>query len=361
MAASIFLKENKPDQFYRRYRILFHILFWVGIFIYDVVIWGLVDSKYGEKLLSTSIELPIKMAAAYFTLYVLIDRFLIKKKYEQFFLLLFLSMIVVGIILRLLAYYVIYPINYPEGLVIPILFLPKILIAIFYTYAWVAIVATIHLRRKFYEHQQETNRLQLTAQQLEKEKLAAELKLLKSQIHPHFLFNTLNNLYALTINDTQKAPAMVHKLSELMSYMLYDSNQPLVPLEKEVHYLRNYIDLEKLRYGDRLEVTFSNYIRMDGIKVAPLLMLPFVENSFKHGVRNKYTNGWIHIELAIIENVLVLKVENNKPETKQETGSSGLGLKNVSKRLEHLYPELHSLQIFDTPETHLIILQLSLP
>jgi LytS/YehU family sensor histidine kinase len=142
--------------------------------------------------------------------------------------------------------------------------------------------------------------------------------------------------------------------------MLYDSNQPLVPLEKEVHYLRNYIDLEKLRYGDRLEVTFSNYIRTEGIKVAPLLMLPFVENSFKHGVRNKYANGWIHIELAIIENVLVLKVENNKPETSQESGSSGLGLKNVNKRLEHLYPELHSLQIFDTLETYLIILQLSL-
>lgn len=353
--------SETPGLFLTRYRFLLHILFWTGMVLYDGLIWGMVDGIYGAKFISSLIELPLKISATYFTLYVLIDKFLVRKKYRSFLILLILSMAVFGIILRTISYYVIYPIYYPDGLNMPLLFLPKILISIFVTYSLVAIVATFHLIKHYFKHQQATQLLQQTAEQLEREKLAAELKLLKSQINPHFLFNTLNNLYVLCLHSSAKAPEMVHKLSQLMSYMLYDSNQSEVPLEKEIQYIRNYIDLEKVRYGERLEVTLRIYQEIEGITVAPLLILPFVENSFKHGASNHLTDGWIHIDVDVQEKNLVIKVENSKPDFNGENKiTSGIGLDNVRKRMNHLYPNRHSLQLFDERDTYLAVLRLEL-
>jgi two-component system LytT family sensor kinase len=351
--------------FFDRYRYLLHIAFWVGMVLYEVLIWGMVDNKYGEKFTTCLIELPIKISACYFTLYFLIDRYLLTKKYTAFLVMLLLSMAFFGIVLRALNYNFIYPVYYPEGMSMPLLFPPKVLISVFVIYSLVAIVASFHLIRHYYKHQQESQLLQQTAQQLEKEKLAAELKLLKSQINPHFLFNTLNNLYVLTLNNSGKAPEMVHKLSQLMSYMLYDSNQSEVPLEMEIQYIKNYIDLEKVRYGERLEVLLRVYEKTEGIKIAPLLILPLVENSFKHGASNQIESGWIHIDIDVRDHDLVINVENSKPNYNGEhngTGlnrtTSGIGLDNARKRLNHLYHGRYSLQLFDEPDTYLAVLKL---
>ena len=295
---------------------------------------------------------PVKIAAAYFTLYVLIDRLLLRNRYVTFVLGLLASMFLVGLVLRGISFYILYPKFYPEGLQIPLFYLPKILIAIFYTYSWVAILATFYLMRRYYTHQQMAQVYQQAAEKLEKEKLEAELKLLKSQINPHFLFNTLNSLYVLALNNSQRTPVMIHKLSELMSYMLYESNQAEVLLDQEVEYIRNYIALEKIRYGERVEISFNVYNNQNYLLVAPLLLLPFVENSFKHGVRNQLDNDWISIELDIVDDEIVFKVENskvNKPTAKQ----AGIGLGNVMKRLDCLYPDSHSLTIFDEPDTYM--------
>jgi two-component system, LytTR family, sensor kinase len=225
----------------KRYRIPAHIFFWLSYFIYEGVIWGMVDGQYTIRLVSASIELPVKILATYFTLYVLIDRLLIRKKYGLFLVALIASMIGFGVILRILAYHTIYPLFYPDATNIPLFFLPKILIAIFVICSLVAIVGSFHLIKHWYNHQQDAQLLQQTKQQLEKEKLESELKLLKSQINPHFLFNTLNSLYVLTLNHSKHAPEMVHKLSQLMSYMLYDSNQHEVLLESELQYLEHCI------------------------------------------------------------------------------------------------------------------------
>ncbi len=349
-----------PALFLTRYRFLLHILFWTALLVYDSLVWGMVDGAFKEKFISSLVELPVKAGATYFTLYLLIDNYLIQKKYGAFLLLLILSMAAFGILLRMVSYYIIYPAFYPDGVGIPLFFLPKILIAIFVTYSLVAMVASFHLIRHYYKHQQTTQLLQQMAQQLEKEKLAAELKLLKSQINPHFLFNTLNNLYVLTLNYSEKAPLMVHKLSELMSYMLYDSNQIEVALEKEIQYIKNYIDLEKIRYGERLEVKLNIYGNIEKLMIAPLLMLPFVENSFKHGARNQLSEGWIHIDIEVQDGCITLKVENSKPNFRDDDSkASGIGLSNVRKRLEHLYPSRHSMQLFDEPDTHMAILRVS--
>lgn len=361
------MKENgifnseTPTLFLTRYRLLWHFLFWASLLIYDTLVWGMVDGAFLQKLESSLVELPIKVAATYFTLYFLIDKHLIQKRYGTFLLLLLVSMLVFGIILRSAAYYIIYPKYYPDALNISLLFWPKVLISIFVMYSIVAIVASFHLIRHYYKHQEKAQRLQHIAQQLEREKLAAELKLLKSQINPHFLFNTLNNLYVLTLNHSDKAPLMVHRLSELMSYMLYDSNQAEVPLQKEIQYIQSYIDLEKIRYGHRLEINFNVYGEPQSISIAPLLLLPFVENSFKHGARNQLVHGWIHIDLEILDDSIIFKVENSKPDFQESTSSkNGIGLTNVKLRLEHLYKNKHTLQLFNEPDRHMAILRLNL-
>ena len=338
------------------YKVGLHVLFWMCTLIYDAFIWGMVDGEYLERLAFSSIELPIKIIAAYFTLYYIIDKLLLPRKYTLFILVLGLSMVVFGIMLRTLSYYTVYPAFYPEGLQLPVFYFPKILIAIFSIYSVVAIVASYHLGKHWYNYQ-------LASQQLEKEKLESELKLLKSQINPHFLFNTLNNLYALAINQSKRTPETVHKLSELMSYMLYDSNQPEVPLKKELYYIENYIALEKLRYESRLDISLNVYTELNGIMIAPLMILPFVENCFKHGVSKQIDHSWIRIDISSNDNILTIKVENSKiPEAPNTMKAvSGIGLQNVRKRLSLIYPDRHQLDIHDEDESYLVVLKLNIP
>ncbi|HEX6226369.1 MAG TPA: histidine kinase [Chryseolinea sp.] len=338
-----------------RYKVGLHILFWMSCLIYEAFIWGMVDGEYIERLAFSSVELPIKISAAYFTLYYIIDKLLLPRKYTLFILVLMLSMVVFGVLLRAISYYIVYPTFYPQGLQLPVLYFPKILIAIFSIYSVVAIVASYHLGKHWYNHQ-------LASEQLEKEKLESELKLLKSQINPHFLFNTLNNLYALAMNQSQRTPETVHKLSELMSYMLYDSNQPEVPLKKELYYIENYIALEKLRYESRLDISLNVYSDLNGIMIAPLMILPFVENCFKHGVSKQINHSWIRIDISASDGVLTIKVENSRvPEASMTIRSvSGIGLQNVRKRLALIYPERHQLDIHADEESYLVVLKIKI-
>lgn len=345
----------------KRYRILLHILFWLGYLVYEIVVWGMVEDAYYRRFVSSLIELPVKMVATYFTIYFLIDRYLVQRKYKTFVTSLVLSALFFGIVLRILAYNIIYPMFWPDATNVPLFYWPKILITIFYVYAVVAFAGAFHLIKHWYKNQQATHLLEQTAQQLEKEKLDAELKLLKSQINPHFLFNTLNNLYTLTLHHPDRAPEVVYKLSQLMSYMLYEGNQALVPLEKEIRYLESYIDLEKIRYDKRVDISMNIYNNVSGVMIAPLLLLPFVENSFKHGLSNRISGGWIRIDILTQEDTLILKVENSKNISDTEKSIkpvSGIGLQNVKKRLDLIYPGRHVLQMMDEDETYLVVLRL---
>jgi LytS/YehU family sensor histidine kinase len=205
--------------------------------------------------------------------------------------------------------------------------------------------------------------LEKTAQDLEKGKLEAELKLLKSQINPHFLFNTLNNLYVLALNSSNRAPEVVYKLSQLMSYMLYESNQTHVALGKEIQYVQNYIALEKIRYGDRLDVALNIFVEdTEGIQIPPLLLLPYIENCFKHGVCNQIDKVWVRIDILVQDEQLVLKVENSKSYFPEDLTrkKSGIGLYNARKRLDLIYKDCYNLQIFNEDETFLVILKIQL-
>jgi LytS/YehU family sensor histidine kinase len=181
--------------------------------------------------------------------------------------------------------------------------------------------------------------------QREKQHIETELNFLKSQIHPHFFFNTLNNLYSLTIRKSDQAPEVVLRLSDLMSYMLYESGAAMVPLDKEIANLENYMALEKLRFGQRLTLCFEKKGDTAAVKTPPLLLLAFVENGFKHGLKDRMGPVRIDLSLDVREGWLFFEVSNPAGQEPEEKEQGGIGLKNVSRRLDILYGSGYSLDL----------------
>jgi sensor histidine kinase YesM len=189
---------------------------------------------------------------------------------------------------------------------------------------------------------------QKEAAEVAREKLNAELQLLKAQVHPHFLFNTLNNIYSFIINGSATAPEALKKLSALLRYIIYECDQPLVSLEKELKMIRDYIDLEKIRYGESFNMNLQVQGDPENKMISPLLLIPFLENSFKHGASQMLTHPWINLTIQVEETELLFNLSNSKPTTTLDNGlAKGLGLANVRKRLAILYPGTHSLKIYE--------------
>ena len=203
----------------------------------------------------------------------------------------------------------------------------------------VGFALAIKLLKNWYIKQQE-------AAQASREKINAELQLLKAQVHPHFLFNTLNNIYSFIINNSPAAVGAINKLSTLLRYIIYECDQPLVNLDNELQMISDYIDLEKVRYGETFNMSFK--VRGDASNklICPLVLIPFLENSFKHGASQMLTHPWVNLNIAVEDEDLMFDLSNSKPTVAGENaGTKGLGLKNVKKRLSILYPESHSLTI----------------
>jgi LytS/YehU family sensor histidine kinase len=205
----------------------------------------------------------------------------------------------------------------------------------------VGFALAIKILKNWYLKQKETA-------QVGREIINGELQLLKAQVHPHFLFNTLNNIYSFIINDSNDATQALKKLSTLLWYIIYECDRPLVQLEKELKMIRDYIDLEKIRYGKNFNMSLQVQGNPSNKLISPLLLIPFLENSFKHGASQMLTHPWINLDIAILQDELEFILSNSQPTVPGEkTMSNGLGLKNVKKRLSILYPETHSLNITD--------------
>ncbi|MXV52896.1 tetratricopeptide repeat protein [Pedobacter sp. HMF7647] len=191
-----------------------------------------------------------------------------------------------------------------------------------------------------------------------------QLSLLKAQIHPHFLFNTLNNLYALSLSKSDESPAVIMGLSKILRYMLYECNAPKVSLQKEIDIIEQYISLEKIRYHNRLEVNMDINGDLESQQITPLLILPLVENAFKHGISKLVDNGWIKIETQLKQSKLIFKISNNKlaeAEFKEKQSRFGnIGLLNIKRRLKILYRGRHQLRIIDEDELFMVIMKISL-
>jgi sensor histidine kinase YesM len=194
-----------------------------------------------------------------------------------------------------------------------------------------------------------------------KENINAELQLLKAQVHPHFLFNTLNNIYSYSLNKSPEAPKLVKKLKDTIQYMITECDAPLVSFERELTMIRDYMDLEKVRYGNRLNLQVEIEGDYFDKLIAPLLMIPFVENAFKHGASRMLENPWVKLKIIIDKNVLYLHISNNKStQAVNLKNKSGIGLKNVEKRLQLLYPHEYTLHIESADDTFSVKMQLPL-
>lgn len=335
-------------------RIRYHLIFWVTLFSSKWLVYGISTCEYRGYLASIGATMGFIILATYYTVYFLIPRYLLKKKYLLFAGWFLGSALLFALANRVVLHFMVYPIYFPnEVKYYDLLSWTKILLQASNIYATVGIIAAAKLVKHWYQHEH-------LQQKLEKEKLKTELKFLRSQIHPHFLFNTLNNLYGLTLTQSPKAPEIVEKLSDLLKYMLYDSNQPKVSLQDELSYLRNYIALEKIRFDDRLEISLNLPQETYGIHIAPMILLPFIENSFKHGVNSQMDMIWIRVDLSIIEGTLVLKVENSLIHEDSPITQGGIGLSNVKRRLELLYHNQYQLEIFTEEDTYLVVLKLIL-
>jgi len=210
----------------------------------------------------------------------------------------------------------------------------------------------INVHRQLYEAKAEAQHSQ------------SELHLLQSQLSPHFLFNTLNNLYGLSITEHEKIPPLLLKLSELLRYSVYEAKELFVPLNEELSYIKNYIEFEKIRIGDRLmlKTGFEELEKRD-IKIAPMLLIVFVENAFKHSKNTAEQSIQIEIHFKIWGSYLLFSVKNSQTQSKEKSAldkNSGFGLANVSKRLELLYPNEHILEIENNEDFYQVSLQLKM-
>ena len=302
-----------------------------------------------KMLWSNLMALPVMILATYVTLYILLPWYLEKRKSLLLIIAVLVTAFLFGMIQRAVAQFFIYPYVWGESLKHGWFVFYKIAFNVINIYMVVFAAVAIKLLKIALQNE-------YARQLLEKEKLRAELKFLKTQIHPHFLFNTLNNLYALTLQNSAKSPEVVLKLSSLLNYMLFESNVPTVPLSKEISLVNNYISLEKLRYGDALEIGFNFSIDHIQRQIAPLLFFPFVEFAFQQCLLDNSQPTWITIDLDIRQDILTLKIENIKTTT--DTITSYDTLNNVNRRLNLLYPQKYNLKLLDTEETHLIILTL---
>jgi len=197
--------------------------------------------------------------------------------------------------------------------------------------------------------------------QLQKENTETQMRLLTAQLHPHFLFNTLNNIYSQTQIESPKGSRMIMGLSDMLRYILYEGQKPLVPLKQELQMLIEYINLEKIRYGNKLDVHVLTPDNPDNLYIAPLLLLPFVENCFKHGASNILENPWINLTVEVKDSTIVMKLMNGKALSKENNRYiAGIGVNNVRQRMELLYKNKYDLQLREDDEVFVVDLRVEL-
>ena len=327
-------------------RISLHLAFWSLYFVQDVFLIFFVNLTrlpkpalidFALAAANCLIILLPKLLLTYFILFVVLKQLTSKADYKRGILSAVLVLLFTIFLYRALVVYVVNPyiyywsdghtIFYPLGLLVALMDIGFV--------SGAAIVIK-QLRMQAVAREREKN--------LVREKLESELKFLRNQTNPHFLFNTLNNIYALARKKSEQTPEVVMKLSKLLRFMLYESAKPLIKIADELKMLDDYIELEKLRYNSRLTVNFYREIDNCNEEISPLLLLPFVENAFKHGPGESHFDSSIHIELIVQNGRLNFMIENTKEKSSSYGVNENIGLTNVRRQLELMYPG-YSMQV----------------
>jgi len=311
-------------------------IFWVLvtiIFLYDRT-YLIYKAGLSSFFLCSVVRIGLLIALGWSNLHWLIPQYLQRRRYVAYFGLTLLLIVLYLLIQSLCD-------NAMYGFVLGPGFNSRLSSSLAYNFTHTSLYVLLTVALKFSIDWYEQSR---ALQEVQVQKLQAEVNYLRSQVNPHFLFNALNNLYALTLRKSDQAPEIVLKLSELMEYMLYESDEPFVPLEKEIKYLGNYLELEKIRQGNQAEIRLTVEGEGDKCVIPPFLILPLVENAFKHGVSRAVRNAYLHVDIRVGGGIAVV-IENNKLDFREEDRSGGIGLANVRRRLELLYPGRHRFAI----------------
>lgn len=362
----------------RSIRIRRHLFFWTAWYIYLTVTyliptnwipgWNFQGSMshikiYGTtlallRILSTSVlHTLLHMALAYSVLYYFFPRYLLKNKnwiLTTCFLILFVSFIAfLNYFTFILAFYLDTQVGFFNTMPGMDFIIPRWSRAVLFNYPTiVGFALAIKLLKNWYIKQEE-------AEQVAREKINAELQLLKAQVHPHFLFNTINNIYSFIINNSPAAPAILKKLSGLLHYLIYECNQSFVKLEDELKMIKDYIDLEKIRYGKNFNMSLQIQGNATNKMICPLFLIPFLENSFKHGASQMLTHPWVNLDILIENDSIHFNLSNSKPASPGDSvPMKGLGLSNVKKRLAILYQGTHTLNITEDMMSYSVSLKI---
>lgn len=335
--------------------ILIHILLWVIYVLSEYIanLPHLAGDEHLRFLVATLLSLPVLVIPTYLVAWYGVPNYL--KKDKVLFFVIFLLIAALAVLYGRIKWLEL--VNYIHYDYVGSMPASKVLKNVIRDYAVIALAVCIYIIDDWKKKEKENERLIVA-------KAKSDLELLKRQLHPHFLFNTLNNIYSLALKNLDPSDQTVEsilKLSRLLEYLVYQSGEETVPFKQEIALVKNYIDLERLRHGDELylEIDFGEI--NDNILTAPLIMLPFVENCFKHGGKNRNGTFWIRIDIKVFSNHLTVHISNSKRVLrKQPQKEKGVGLKNIRERMEILYPGTYQLNIEDTEELFTVDLQLKL-
>lgn len=339
-----------------------HLLFWLAFYALYIKLGLAIYPDWNAVAIIYIGKLTVQAIAAYILVYLLMPLFLNKKRYLAFALMLFFwtymvyTLLVISRAVYLEPSFLSFFSNserHTDIIKHSALSRLKDIDAYLDAVPWLFTPAAFMGLIKFY-------RTQLKLLKVAEEKKEVELRILKNQLNPHFLFNTLNNLYTLALKKDDRAPEIIAKLSEILDFALYRCNDNLIDIDSAVTLLENYIALENLRYGqNRLQVTFSRQYEQ-GYKLPPLILITLLENAFKHGVTNETGTAYINIELRTENNKVMFSIENSKPQTKEQgkSNTNGIGIKNITQQLDLLYGSSYKLTINDNSASFIINLVL---
>jgi two-component system LytT family sensor kinase len=317
-------------------RIAIHTLFWLCAWFFFFFYYKRYSEVNTYTFVASLINLIVAIATVYTFNYYLIPKILLKNKLKLFIALAFVAIIMFFYIQLLLTLFLVVKLLYAENRLFPEMI---DVVMLFFNMFFVVFIA---IAIKFYKRWSEKD---FREQKVQKEKVEAELQMLKTQINPHFLFNTLNSIYVLAMKKSEQTANTVMKLSDILDYILYKINAPRIAIADEIQIINNYIELEKIRFTDRVNLEFSSNLQSKHIQIPPMLIIPFVENAFKHGVSKSLEKSWIRISIKEVDQMLHIKVSNSLSQNALKGKSGGIGLVNVKKRLDLLFTDQYQLDI----------------
>ena len=338
---------NNPP--HKTTRIALHLIFWFCAWFFFFFYYQRYSEVNSYTLLASLINLIVAIATVYTFNYFLIPKILLKNKWKKFIAIAIVAIVLFFYIELLLTLFLVVKLLYDGHSLFPEML---DVVMLFFNMFFIVFIA---IAIKFYKRWSET---EYRKQRIQKEKVEVELQMLRSQVNPHFLFNTLNSIYVLAMKNSDQTANTVMKLSDLLDYILYKIDTPRIPVSTEIQIIENYIELERIRFTNRVDLSLSTDLESEDIQIPPMLIIPFIENAFKHGVAKSLEKSWIEVSIRESGQLMNIEVSNSKGQKPTKSQTGGIGLENVKKRLDILFHDKYKLDITEKINSYEVFLSI---